>query len=215
VNLRKEVCWVISNITAGNAKQLDAAIKADLFQALVKVCLFDKDAVAREAAWALSNATTSDQPNVLQFLVHVGVVGALGKQLGCSQVRTLAVCLEGIENILAMGDKVMEMKDMQENPWIKVVEEAHVLDKLEQIQSNMNIPEKLQDKAAELVRKYFEGEEVEVDDDEVIEGQPQREGGSERFNGDDGNFGDADDGGFSFGWNNEDNGGGDQDRWFE
>ncbi len=57
-SLRKEACWTISNITAGNRDQIQAVLDANLIPPLLKI-LEDGDFKTRkEAAWAISNATS-------------------------------------------------------------------------------------------------------------------------------------------------------------
>ena len=55
--VRKEVCWSISNITAGNTYQIQLAIDSGLIDKLIQVLQADDNETRKEAVWALSNTT--------------------------------------------------------------------------------------------------------------------------------------------------------------
>ncbi|XP_074560404.1 importin subunit alpha-1b-like [Curcuma longa] len=57
-DIKWEVCWVISNITAGNRAQIQAIINADIIGPLIHILRHAKFDVKKEAAWALSNVTS-------------------------------------------------------------------------------------------------------------------------------------------------------------
>ncbi|ANM66161.1 ARM repeat superfamily protein [Arabidopsis thaliana] len=57
-SIKKEACWTISNITAGNADQIQAVIDAGIIQSLVWVLQSAEFEVKKEAAWGISNATS-------------------------------------------------------------------------------------------------------------------------------------------------------------
>ena len=61
-SIRKEVSWVLSNLTAGNVDQLQACIDASLVDQLVNILINDDHTVKMEAVWALSNATAIAKP---------------------------------------------------------------------------------------------------------------------------------------------------------
>lgn len=55
--IRKEVCWSVSNITAGNVKQIQMTIENNIVDQLLQILQFDDNEVKKEAVWALSNIT--------------------------------------------------------------------------------------------------------------------------------------------------------------
>ena len=57
--MRKESCWVLSNITAGTHEQLQLCIDQGVIDKLVQILQFDDITVKAEAIWALSNTTAS------------------------------------------------------------------------------------------------------------------------------------------------------------
>ncbi|KAF3608229.1 hypothetical protein DY000_02051379 [Brassica cretica] len=54
--IRKEACWVVSNITAGCQSQIQAVFDADICPALVNLLRNSEFDVKYEAAWAICNA---------------------------------------------------------------------------------------------------------------------------------------------------------------
>lgn len=56
--------------------------------------------IKKEAAWAISNATSGGTAEQIRYLVDVGAVRPLCDLLGVPDVRIVTVALEGLENIL-------------------------------------------------------------------------------------------------------------------
>jgi len=67
-SLRKEVCWAISNIAAGNTEQVQKIIDCQgLLDKLVSLLKTDKFEIKKECSWALSNLFRSDKRALLCF----------------------------------------------------------------------------------------------------------------------------------------------------
>ena len=56
--------------------------------------------IKKEAAWAISNATSGGRHDQIKYLVNAGAIKPLCDLLTCSDPRIVTVALEGIENIL-------------------------------------------------------------------------------------------------------------------
>merc|ERR1711997_1241454 len=69
------------------------------------------------------------------------------------------VALEGLENILKVGRARQEHCQSDRNQFAEYVEESGGVDYLEQLQSNDSIPDEIYEKAATMVKEYFNGEE--------------------------------------------------------
>jgi importin subunit alpha-1 len=52
----------VSNITAGNAHQIQMALEIGLIDKLVHILMHDDNDVRKEAIWALSNSTQNANP---------------------------------------------------------------------------------------------------------------------------------------------------------
>lgn len=72
LNLRKEVAWALSNITAGNQGQIQAVIDAGLLPPLVELVQFGDVKTQKEATWAVSNFTCGGSVEQISLLVRQG-----------------------------------------------------------------------------------------------------------------------------------------------
>ena len=122
--VRKEACWTISNITAGvypdfdswsirprnaynffphclgDKDQIQAALDAQIFPPLIDLLTHGEFDIKKEAAWALSNATSGGSSQQIRTLVELGSIKPLCDLLDAKDTRILSVALEGLENIL-------------------------------------------------------------------------------------------------------------------
>lgn len=67
---------------------------------LLQTAEFD---IKKEAAWAISNATSGGTPAQIKYLVTQGCIKPLCDLLQFQDPRIVTVALEGLENILKMG----------------------------------------------------------------------------------------------------------------
>ena len=135
-SVRKEVCWALSNITAGSSTQIEKVMQTDIFRKLVHMVQNDEMDIKKEASWVLSNATAGAEPPQIAMLVNLNVLQALCRMLKVNDARVLAVVLEGITHVLTHGKKSF-MKG-SENPFATIVDECGALDNLENLQRHPN-----------------------------------------------------------------------------
>lgn len=157
--IRKEACWTISNITAGNAKQIQAVIDANIIPPLIQLLGHAEFDIKKEAAWAISNATSSGTPDQIRYLVQQGCIKPLCDLLTCSDPKIISVALEGLENILRVGEEDRITKGV--NEYAILIEEADGLDKIENLQNHGNLD--IYDKVVKILEDYFNAEEEEDD----------------------------------------------------
>eukprot|EP01083_Nonionella_stella_P098481 276983_1 len=155
-SIRKEAFWTLSNITAGNSDQISQVVKHPLFQHLVRLLREDYFDIKKEAAWTVSNATSGGSAEQIRTLVRQGVIAPLVDLFSCQDAKTIMVALEGIENILNVGQQDAEQTGM-DNVFADFVEEADGVTKLEEIQLHAN-PE-IYKKAVDILTKFFNAEE--------------------------------------------------------
>lgn len=160
--MRKEVCWVLSNVTAGSIEQIQCCIDSGIIDKLIRILVKDELPVKNEAVWALSNCTASASPEQFEVLVDKGIIESLGSVLKGKDVRMLAVALEGLENILRCGSKFHRDAN-NENIFTMVMEQEGLLDDLEQLQQHQN--HTIYEKALNIIEVHFPQEE----DDDLIE----------------------------------------------
>ncbi|KAK4406768.1 Importin subunit alpha-4 [Sesamum angolense] len=160
-SIKKEACWTISN--AGNRAQIQAVIQADIIPPLVQLLQHAEFEIKKEAAWAISNATSGGSPEQIRFLASQGCIKPLCDLLICPDPRIVTVCLEGLENILKVGeiDKENGMNGGI-NIYAQMIDDCEGLDKLENLQSHDN--NEIYDKAVKILEKYW----VEEDEDQNL-----------------------------------------------
>ncbi|KAK7337530.1 hypothetical protein VNO77_18110 [Canavalia gladiata] len=133
----KEACWIISNITAGNRTQKQAVIDANLILPLVNLLRSAKFDVKKEAAWAISNATSAGSHEQIRKLAKEGCIQPLCDLLTCPDPKIVAVCLEGLENILVVGEA--DKEDDGVNMFANMVYHCGGLRKIEILQTHESI----------------------------------------------------------------------------
>eukprot|EP01114_Cavostelium_apophysatum_P014708 TRINITY_DN387_c0_g1_i1.p1 TRINITY_DN387_c0_g1~~TRINITY_DN387_c0_g1_i1.p1 ORF type:complete len:521 (+),score=156.63 TRINITY_DN387_c0_g1_i1:124-1686(+) len=154
--IRKEACWTISNITAGNKTQIQAVIDANIMQPLIELLSNAEFDIKKEAAWAISNATSGGTPEQIRYLVNQGCIKPLCDLLACPDSRIITVALEGLENILKVGERDAKAGNMV-NAYASYIESAEGLDKIETLQNHQN--NDIYEKAVKILETYFNAEE--------------------------------------------------------
>jgi len=155
--IKKEACWTISNITAGNKSQIQGVVDANIIPPLINLLANAEFDIKKEAAWAISNATSGGSPEQLRYLVAQGCIKPLCDLLTASDARVITVALEGLENILKVGEQDAKHGNSARNQYADYIEEAEGLDKIEQLQVHQNID--IYEKAVKLLETYFAAEE--------------------------------------------------------
>ncbi|XP_023765658.1 importin subunit alpha-1a [Lactuca sativa] len=159
-SIKKEACWTISNITAGNKEQIQAVIEAGLIGPLVNLLQTAEFDIKKEAAWAISNATSGGNNEQIKYLVSQGCIKPLCDLLACPDPRIVTVCLEGLENILKVGEVEKNLGQSGDvNFYAQLIDEAEGLEKIENLQSHDN--NEIYEKAVKILETYWLEEEDE------------------------------------------------------
>jgi len=153
--IRKEACWTISNITAGNRAQIQTVIDANIFPPLIQLLTHAEFDIKKEAAWAISNATSGGSPDQIKYLVGQTCIRPMCDLLDCPDPRIILVALEGLENILKIGEQ--EAKEGEPNEYGVEIDEVNGVDKIESLQNHQN--NEIYEKAVKILEKYFNAEE--------------------------------------------------------
>eukprot|EP01023_Acetabularia_acetabulum_P017932 TRINITY_DN1901_c2_g1_i2.p1 TRINITY_DN1901_c2_g1~~TRINITY_DN1901_c2_g1_i2.p1 ORF type:complete len:546 (+),score=122.34 TRINITY_DN1901_c2_g1_i2:163-1800(+) len=161
-SIKKEACWTISNITAGTKEQIQGVMEAGIIAPLVNFLAHAEFDIKKEAAWALSNAASGGSPEQIDFLVTQGVVKPFCDLLNCHDARIINVCLEGLNNILQVGESRKNQGGPDaRNVFVGYVEDADGVSKLEELQNHQH--EDVYKKAVKLLETFFETEQEEVE----------------------------------------------------
>ena len=135
-SIRKEACWAISNITAGNEEQIHAVIEANIIPSLMQLWANSESLdVREETARAISSATSGGNAEQIKLLVSHGCIGPLYDLLEAVDPKLVIIALEGLENILKVGDQESKMTG-QRNFMAPYIAEADVLKKIEDLQQH-------------------------------------------------------------------------------
>ncbi|KAJ0625020.1 putative importin-alpha, importin-beta-binding domain, armadillo-like helical [Helianthus annuus] len=154
-SIKKEACWTISNITAGNKEQIQNVIEAGLIAPLVFLLQTAEFDIKKEAAWAISNATSGGTSEQIKYLVSQGCIKPMCDLLVCPDPRIVTVSLEGLENILKVGE--VEKRDV--NLYTQLIDDADGLEKIESLQSHDN--NEIYEKAVKILETYWLDEDEE------------------------------------------------------
>lgn len=175
--IRKEACWTISNITAGNSTQIQSVIDANIIPPLINLLSNGDFKTRKEACWAISNATSGglQKPDQIRYLVSQGCIKPLCDLLACPDNRIIQVALDGLENILKVGEMDKDSSqqgDPSVNRYALFIEEAGGMEKIHDCQNNAN--EEIYMKAYTIIERYFsDEEEAGADIDELAPQQTQ------------------------------------------
>lgn len=159
-SIKKEACWTISNITAGNRAQIQTVIDAEIFPALINILQTAEFRTRKEAAWAITNATSGGSAEQIKYLVDLGCIKPLCDLLTVMDSKIVQVALNGLENILRLGEQEAKRNGTGINPYCALIEEAYGLDKIEFLQSHEN--QEIYQKAFDLIEHYFGTEDEDT-----------------------------------------------------
>ncbi|TSN21182.1 Importin subunit alpha-6 [Bagarius yarrelli] len=159
-SIKKEACWTVSNITAGNRAQIQTVIDANIFPVLIEILQKAEFRTRKEAAWAITNATSGGTPEQIRYLVSLNCIKPMCDLLTVMDSKIVQVSLNGLENILRLGEQESKQNGTGINPYCALIEEAYGLDKIEFLQSHEN--QEIYQKAFDLIERFFGVEEEDA-----------------------------------------------------
>lgn len=166
-SIRKEACWTLSNITAGNSHQIQAVIDNNLIPPLIHVMSTSDFKTRKEACWVLSNATSGGlaKPDQIRYLVNQGVIKPFCDMLSTGDNKIIQVALDGLDNILKIGDLDQQHNGALNNEYALYVEEAGGMELINECQNSAN--EAIYKKAFDVIDKYFSADEDVIEDADI------------------------------------------------
>ncbi|RDX59020.1 Importin subunit alpha-2, partial [Mucuna pruriens] len=151
----------VGNIVTGDDMQTQAVIEAGLIAPLVNLLQNAEFDIKKEAAWAISNATSGGTHEQIKYLVGQGTIKPLCDLLVCPDPRIVTVCLEGLENILKVGEAVKSLGNSGDvNLYAQMIDDAEGLEKIENLQSHDN--NEIYEKAVKILETYWLEDEDET-----------------------------------------------------
>ncbi len=170
VDIRKETCWTISNITA-DQEQVQAVIDAKLMPELIRLLDQDEPKIRKEAAWAISNAVIVGSAEQVKYLVNIGCIPPLCNLLDQPDPIVLGVALDTINYLLGHGNT--DMDDL--NEYYDLIDECEAFEKIYDLTSHGQ--DNLQKTANEIISKYYD----DYDEDEDVDAAPEVAQSGEQF----------------------------------
>eukprot|EP01061_Rhynchopus_euleeides_P008690 TRINITY_DN17833_c1_g2_i1.p1 TRINITY_DN17833_c1_g2~~TRINITY_DN17833_c1_g2_i1.p1 ORF type:complete len:540 (+),score=158.97 TRINITY_DN17833_c1_g2_i1:44-1663(+) len=154
-SVRKECCWAISNITAGTEEQIQSVIAAGLLPLVIKSLEIAEIDVKKEAAWALANLIQGGNEAQIYTCVKAGCMKAMIALLNtCIDVKLKVSILEALQDILNLGDEIVDRDHVLVNEWKEEMKEHHgILHILESLQDQKS--EAIDAIADDLIRNHF------------------------------------------------------------
>jgi hypothetical protein len=150
--IRKEVCWMISNIAAGTILQLEALVSKNYLPKLVKVLDTDEMEIKKEAIWAVCNFTLCEKPELIKHNFDNHILETICSIIKYNEPKFIAVGLESLGHLLNCG-KLFPNSDGS-NPIIQKLEALNMLDILENLQ--LHPVQVVYEKTIQLLEKYFD-----------------------------------------------------------
>ncbi|KAF7495561.1 Importin subunit alpha-7 [Sarcoptes scabiei] len=155
-SILKEACWTISNIAAGTRAQIQSIINANIMPALFELAKHRDHKIRKEVVWAITNATTGGNPEQIMYMLKTGGIVALCEYLTSTDARVISVALNGIENMLKVGE-LIKNENNGLNPCALAVEQCGGLDKIEMLQEYVNVD--VYRKVFSIIETYFADED--------------------------------------------------------
>lgn len=167
--IRKEVCWIVSNITE-SSHQVQDVLDADILPPLLKL-LDNQDTACREdATWVLFNLSSNRDPRQISYLAEKNGVRALCNLLACPKDLDVlwkgcgtvaAVALKGLRNILICGMTAASSSSKAHNHMAALVAEAHGVERIETL-TNHEAPD-VRNRARLILERMFGTEQSSME----------------------------------------------------
>jgi len=153
--IRKETCWLVSNITAGTQPQIAMFIRnQNRVNSLISNASNSAWEVRKEAVWALSNICTVGSDVQVMGLVQSEGVRPLAEILAFMNADTsvLVAALDGIEQVLAIGAR-------HDKEYGTLLDEYNAIDYIEELQQHPS--NAVYEKTLKILETYFGADEQE------------------------------------------------------
>jgi len=132
--MKKEICWSISNITAGTRAQIQMVMDAGMLEIMVGAAATEQHTVRSEALWAISNALSGGSSEQIAALAQLGCARVLVDAVGGDDARCRACGISGLEGLLKAGNAQLEtlgentyateIRSLEGVAWLDALEDA-------------------------------------------------------------------------------------------
>lgn len=151
--IRKEICWMISNIAAGTLIQLESLVEKDYLKIMTKILKEEESSIKYEAVWAICNFTLVEKRHLIEKIFQDNIVDTVSSILKINQAKYIAVGLEAMCNLLKFG-KTLFINQDGSNPVAIKIEQLGMFDYLEKLQFHES--EVVYEKAISMIETYID-----------------------------------------------------------
>jgi len=150
--LRKEACWIVSNVAAGTPQQVNLLLREiDLLQHCVDLLRHDELDVRRECVYVFANMIEEGSFETVHTLVaQLNVVPSLVSMLNVPHNSSIVLILSALHKILATASKNGE-------DWRMAVVQANGVEPIHSLQ--MHASHAIFQKANAIIEDFFRDEE--------------------------------------------------------
>jgi hypothetical protein len=148
--IRKETCWLLSNVAAGSASQINALMKNDgVLRQVIEAAKQDEWEVRKEAAWVVANICTGGNNDVVAKLVNLGALEALVSLMEVSDTTIICTVLDATHSILSKAEAGSQ--------YDVLLDSLEGVEKIENLQNHRS--DEIYNKAIKIIEDFFSGDE--------------------------------------------------------
>lgn len=155
--IRKEICWMLSNISAGTEEQVNMLINENAHLILLDALKHMEMFIKTEACWAMVNLLAYVDKNEDHFkLINAELIDALGQYLElCGNIVEIQLAvLVCFEKMLTAGDIYGNLSGQGNYVIGMFGSTVRIIEELQDVNDEM-----ISEKAYHLIVKYFGGDE--------------------------------------------------------
>jgi importin subunit alpha-1 len=154
--IKKDTCWILSNIAAGTKKQTDALFQVNGLVKKIVQCASDAPwEIRKEAVWAVCNILTCGTDRHMEKIVKVNGIQALCDVLKLQQDATLLLA------VMDAFEKLLDADEQFDRNYKTLMDECGGVDHLEDLQQHPN--NDVFEKASNLIIRYFGADDEDED----------------------------------------------------
>ena len=149
-DVKKETCWILSNIAAGNKSQTDQLINSGIIPMVCIILTNDTWLVKKECIYVFSNIV-SNKNHQIDYIVGCGCIKILCEVLTKDlPVKMCKVVLDTLYGILKTASKYGKGRE-----YANMIEDADGLDRIEYLQNHPD--ESIYKLSVKIVENFFDG----------------------------------------------------------
>jgi importin subunit alpha-6/7 len=158
VAVKKELCWLLSNVCAGTHDQIKLIFHSQLEELLIEIAMSSRWEVRIEATWSICNICIWGSGLMRSSIVAKGALDALSRILS-----TTACDKTMILGVLDAFEKLLEDSQARGRNVPILLEQAGGIDKLEDLQAHPD--DEVYNKSKGIIEKFFGAEDDDMDEE--------------------------------------------------